>query len=171
MISIGYALFEELIRQEARRMKGSDIPAERNIRIEIPGDSFIPSSYIPDVSDRVRIYRSVWQVSSEAEIDEWIESLTDRFGEPEESVLNCAERARMAHLAAGSGIEEVVISGVTARIVFSPGMEVPASAPDNLSIKVNVEKTGRIIVTIRFRELTDREKVKRTLKLLRFFNS
>ncbi|NOQ21658.1 MAG: transcription-repair coupling factor [Candidatus Aegiribacteria sp.] len=170
MISIGYALFEELIRQEARRLEGIDTGSDTDVRVEIPGDSFIPPSYVPDVSERVRIYRNVWRASCEREIDEWIEYLSDRFGEPEESVLNCAERARIGYLAKRAGIEEVVVSGSAARVVFSPGMDVSRSAPDSMKVRIIVEKTGRIIVNISLKGLTDREKRKRILSLLRYLS-
>ncbi len=171
IISIGYRMFEELIRQEAKHLEGLDTMPETNVRVEIPGDSFIPQTYIPDVSERVRIYRIVWRASREKDIDEWIEYLSDRFGEPGESVLNCAERARIGYLAAGAGIEEVVIDSSKARIVFRPGTITSSSAPDSFKVKVTVEKTGRIMAVVNLRDLSDREKVKRTISILRFFNS
>jgi len=170
MISIGYAMFEELIRQEARRLEGIDSGPDTDVRVEIPGDSFIPPSYVPDVSERVRIYRNVWRASSEREIDELVGYLSDRFGEPDESVLNCAERARIGYLARRVGIEEVVIRGTVARIVFSPGADASRSAPDSLKVRITVEKTGRIIANINLKDLTDKEKVKRTLSLLRYLS-
>ncbi len=170
MISIGYGLFEELIKQEARCLVGLDAADETDVRVEIPGDSFIPQSYIPDVSERVRVYRSVWRASQEKEIDEWIENISDRFGEPSESVLNCAKRARIGYLAARAGIEEVVIGSRVARMVFRPGMVVSGAAPDNLKVRVTVEKTGRIIVNVSTKDLTNPEKVIRTLSLLRYFS-
>ncbi|MEN8208096.1 MAG: transcription-repair coupling factor, partial [Candidatus Fermentibacteria bacterium] len=170
MISIGYALFEDLIRQEARRLEGEDIGEDTDVRVEIPGDSFIPPVYVPDVMERVRIYRNVWKASSEKDIDEWIEYLSDRFGEPEESVLNCADRARIGYLARKAGIEEVVLSGTGARVVFSAGSEASRSAPDSMKVSVSVEKTGRIVVNVSLKGLTDSEKVKRTLSFLRYLN-
>jgi len=170
MISIGYALFEDLIRQEARSLEGVNTGSDTDVRVEIPGDSFIPPSYVPDVTERVRIYRNVWRASSEKDIDEWINYLSDRFGEPEESVLNCAQRARIGYLARKAGIEEVVLGGRAARVVFSPGTEASRSAPDNLKVSVSVEKTGRIVVNIDLKGLKDSEKVIRTLSLLRYLS-
>ena len=170
MISIGYALFEDLIRQEARRLEGIETGQDSDVRVEIPGDSFIPPSYVPDVAERVRIYRNVWRASCESDIDEWIDYLSDRFGEPEESVLNCAKRARIGYLARKACIEEVVISGSLARMVFSPGTEVSRSSPDNLKISVTVEKTGRKVATGHVKGLSDSEKVIRTLSLLRYLS-
>ncbi|MCD4700370.1 MAG: transcription-repair coupling factor, partial [Candidatus Aegiribacteria sp.] len=168
LISIGYALFEELIRQEARQLEGIDPGSDTDVRVEIPGDSFIPPSYVPDVSERVRIYRNVWRISCEKEIDEWIDYLSDRFGDPEESVLNCAERARIGYLAKRAGIEEVVLIGTVARVVFSPGTDASRSVPDSLNVRITVEKTGRILANISLKGLTDREKVKRTVSFLRY---
>ena len=147
-----------------------DTGLDTDVRVEIPGDSFIPPSYVPDVTERVRIYRNVWRASSESDIDEWINYLSDRFGEPEESVLNCAQRARIGYLARKAGIEEVVLGGRAARVVFSPGTEASRSAPDNLKVSVSVEKTGRIVVNIDLKGLKDSEKMIRTLSLLRYLS-
>ncbi len=184
MISIGYALFERLIEQEVKRLKGLNLDSDVTVRVEIPDDSFIPPEYIPDVSERVKIYRSVWRADSEDKIDEWIEYLTDRFGKPEQPVLNCAERARLHYLARGSGIEEVVISGSKALLVFSPGAEVSRSAPDGFRTSVRdrkvscldgfrlstkVEKTGRIIVSIDLKGVSHEGQIKKTAHFLRLF--
>lgn len=167
MISIGYAMFESLIKQEVERLKGLDLDSDITVRVEIPDDSFIPSEYIPSVSERVKIYRSVWRVESENKIDEWIEYLTDRFGKPEQPVLNCAERARLHYLAEGAGVEEVVISGSKARLVFLPGTEVSRSAPEGFRLSTKVEKTGRINVSIDIKGFSSKEQINRTAHFLR----
>lgn len=169
MTSIGYSMFEELIKQEAKRLNGEEIDSDVTVRIEIPGDSFIPSEYIPSVSERVRIYRNAWRVESEEQIDEWIEYLTDRFGVPEQPVLNCSKRARLNYLASRAGVEEVVISGRRARVVFLPGTEVSRSAPDEMQLSITMEKTGRIVVFIELDGLSKEEQINRTVTFLRKF--
>jgi transcription-repair coupling factor (superfamily II helicase) len=168
MVSIGYSLFEELIREEAAQLKGVERCGVSDVRVEIPGDSYIPPSYVPDVSERVRIYRSFWRAASEKDIDDWTAYLEDRFGEPEEPVRNTALRARIGYLARESGIEEVVISGSTGRLVFRPGAGLSDPIPSSAKVRVTAEKTGRVVLTVVLRDLSGKEKTERVLDLMRF---
>lgn len=171
MISIGYSMFEELIREEAARLKGEDSGPMPDVRVEIPGDSYIPPSYVPDVSERVRIYRSFWRARSEKDIDRWAEYLSDRFGEPGEPVRNCILRARTGHLARLSGIEEVVVGGTHARLVFSPGAPKARKLPGDVKVSVSVEKTGRIIMKVALRGLGESGKAERVMDLIRYLQT
>ena len=149
MISIGYSMFEELIRQEAARIKGDPDPERmRTVRIEIPGDSFIPADYVPDIAERVRIYRVFWRVGSEEEIDDWTACISDRYGEPDRPVLNCATRARLHYLALSAGAEEVVVSGQGIRIVFPGGVPVPGRVRRQPFVRCIREKTGRTVLSV-----------------------
>ncbi|MBN2587745.1 MAG: transcription-repair coupling factor [Candidatus Fermentibacteraceae bacterium] len=168
MVSIGYSLFEELIREEAAQLKGVDRGDMSDVRVEIPGDSYIPPSYIPDVSERVRIYRSFWRAESERDIDGWTEYLKDRFGEPEDPVRNTVLRARMGYLARESGMEEVVVSGSTGRLVFRPGARLSDPLPASAKVRVTAEKTGRVVLEVALKGLSDQEKIARLLDLMRF---
>ncbi|OPL19130.1 MAG: hypothetical protein AVO35_12285 [Candidatus Aegiribacteria sp. MLS_C] len=168
MISIGYSMFEELIREEASRLRGTDPDARREVRVEIPGNSYIPEEYVPDVAERVRIYRCFWRAGSEEDIDQWAGYLRDRYGEPEEPVRNTVTRARIALLARMSGAEEVVVSGRSGRLVFSSGAASSGTLPKNLRLRVIPEKTGRISVTVDLVDLAEERKTDRMLELLRF---
>ena len=147
MISIGYSMFEELIRQEVAALKGDPVHACRSVRVEIPGDAFIPSWYVTDIAERVKIYRTFWRVGTEAEIDDWTAYLADRYGEPEEPVRNCAQRAKLNLLALEAGAEEVVISGSSARVVFPPGVRPPASPVAGPRFHAVRERTGRTVLS------------------------
>ncbi len=170
MISIGYSLFEDLIRQEAAKLKGESPDSLRDVRVEIPGDSFIPPSYLPDVTERVKVYRSFWRAVSEGDIDSWTDYLTDRYGRPDEPVLNCARRARLGCLARKLGIEEVVVAGGKGRLVFGPGSSLPETKMPGSRVNVTAESTGRIVVSVGLADLSDQGRVDRMLDLLRFLS-
>jgi len=167
MISIGYSLFEDLIREEAQRLRGEGSPVSRQVRVEIPGDFYLPSAYVPDVTERIRIYRSVWKARSESDIDRWLDYLRDRFGDTGEPVENCALRARIGFLASEAGVEEVVVTSASARLVFAPGAEVDGRIDFPGRPSVKLEKTGRVIVTLGLRGIEEDARMDETLKLLR----
>ncbi len=148
--SIGYSLFESLIREEAARLRGETSPAARHVRVELPCDAYLPEDYIPDVIERVRLYRAVWRSSSEEGIDDWLSYVADRFGDPPPPVTGCADRARVHVLAASASAEEVVAGARALRIVFGPGvLHAKAAARVQGSfgtVALRREKTGRSLL-------------------------
>ncbi|MDM7993989.1 MAG: transcription-repair coupling factor [Candidatus Fermentibacter sp.] len=148
--SIGYSMFESLIREEAERLSGSAGDAVQQVRIELPMEAFLPEDYMPDVVERVRLYRYVWRAGSESEIEDWKGFVRDRFGDPPEQVVNCAERARIHLLARGAGAEEVIGSGRSVRIVLGPGRGAQASKAlsGRPGLSIRHEKTGRMVIGI-----------------------
>ena len=152
MESIGYALFEELIAEEAARLRGESPESSATVRIELPGEAFLPEDYMEDIVERVRLYRSVWRSSTEAEIDDWKSFVRDRFGEMPDPAVNCAERARIRLLAAAAGVEEVVGGSRSVRIVLGAGglplAEVRKRLQDIPVLSAGQERTGRIPVVL-----------------------
>ena len=120
MQSIGYALFESLIGEEVARLRQGHVRKPASVRVELPGKAFISSEYMPDLVERVRLYRSVWRAESEEDVEDWLEMVEDRYGEPPEAVVGCAQRARIHLLAASAGVEEVVADSLGLRVVVSP---------------------------------------------------
>ncbi len=165
--SIGYSMFEELIREEAAALGGSGSAPEKEVRVEIPGDSFIPPWYIPDVTERVRVYRCIWTAGSEDILDDWRSYLEDRYGEPPEPVKNVVERARVALLARGAGAEEVVAAGGKCRFVFPAENVVRGRLPRNPGMTVEIEKTGRVMLRVDFAGLEPEGRVAGILNVLR----
>jgi transcription-repair coupling factor (superfamily II helicase) len=150
MQSIGYAMFESLIGEEVARLRQGHVSRPPGVRIELPGRAFIPADYMPDLVERVRLYRSVWRAETESDVDDWLEMVRDRFGELPEPVLGCAGRARAHLLAASAGVEEVVAEGGCLRLVVSaegPGRRRLKRALEGIG-RVSEERTGRKVCRI-----------------------
>lgn len=149
--SIGYSLFEDLIREEAALLRGSRTAPAPQVRVEIPGESYLPEDYMPDIVERVRLYRALWGALTESEIEDWKSFVRDRFGELPTPVSNCVERARIRLLAAAAGVEEVTGSARMFRLVLAPGGEV-SRVESGLygwtGAGIRVEKTGRVVVSL-----------------------
>jgi transcription-repair coupling factor (superfamily II helicase) len=150
--SIGYSLFEDLIREEAARLRGEAGAARREVRVEIPGEAFLPEDYMPDIVERVRLYRFVWRSDTEKGVEEWKDYVRDRYGELPEPVVNCAERARIRLLAEAAGAEEVVGTSRQVRLVLRPGVMKGAEASRRLAhlpgTRVMEERTGRTVAIV-----------------------
>ncbi len=173
--SIGYSMFEDLIRSEVRLLKREKSASILDSsRVEVPGEAFIPAEYMSDVVERVRLYRSVWRAGTESEIDDWTAYVRDRFGELPEPVVNTAERARLHLLARTAGAEEVVASAGSARVVFAPGLANPRKVMAKLASagargNVREEKTGRVVISLTLQGIAPNERWKVLSELLRIF--
>lgn len=92
MQAVGYNLYCKMLNEAVRRMKGGSVreAAEEDFETvaDIQIDAFIPDSYIRNETLKLDIYRSIAAVENEAERDDMLEELIDRFGEPPRSVLN-----------------------------------------------------------------------------------
>ena len=59
----------------------------------------VDESYIPDVNQRLTVYRRVAAVRNEADLDRIMDEVRDRYGPPPDSVLNLAEYAAIRLMA------------------------------------------------------------------------
>lgn len=80
-----------------------DVRAAVNLRIDLR----IEEEYIPDMNQRLIVYREAAGARSEEEIDRWLDELQDRYGRPPGSVLNLADYSRIRVMADRLGIESI----------------------------------------------------------------
>jgi transcription-repair coupling factor (superfamily II helicase) len=84
--AVGYELFMELLDEEIREIKRSGngqsptTPASKEPEIKTPFPAFLPESYIPDIPQRLSLYRKLSAARSEADVGSVEEELQDRFG-------------------------------------------------------------------------------------------
>ncbi|MEA3265442.1 MAG: TRCF domain-containing protein, partial [Candidatus Fermentibacteria bacterium] len=171
--SVGYSMFEELLSREVRMLKGekgSDSRAQT--RIELPGKAFIPEEYMPDTAERVHLYRWVWRSKTEEGVEQWLDYVKDRFGSVPGPVTGVAHRARVNCLAMKANIEDVLGTSSMARLVF-----LPDGAPRIQKVrgmigekwKVLEEKTGRVVISRKFKNDLPEERMSALLTVLRIF--
>jgi len=78
--TVGYELYCDLLEKAIRRLK--KLPPKKSIEValDLPGNSFIPRSYVPDIRQKIDLYRRMARISSQNELDELSVELVDRFG-------------------------------------------------------------------------------------------
>ena len=68
--------------------------------IDLPGEAYIPRTYVPDMRLKIDLYRRLARVSDHAELADFRAELIDRFGQPlplVEQLLAVAELRIAAH--------------------------------------------------------------------------
>lgn len=88
MDDVGYDLYCKMLTQAVNEEKGIEEIPDFETVIDINISAFIPDTYISNEGQRIEIYKKIGTVEQEADKEEMLEELIDRFGEPPVSVQN-----------------------------------------------------------------------------------
>ena len=77
---VGYELYCQLLEQAVARLK--QLPPQNAIEVDIdlPGEAYIPRSYVPGMRQKIDLYRRLARVADHSQLSDFAEELTDRFG-------------------------------------------------------------------------------------------
>jgi transcription-repair coupling factor (superfamily II helicase) len=108
----------KLLEQTVRELKGEEIEDDRTANVNVQVDLRIDDGYVPDMNQRLTVYRRMGGVRSAEELERVAADVRDRYGPLPASVLNLAEYARVRLLAGSLGIESIDREGRTVVIKF-----------------------------------------------------
>ncbi len=93
--SVGFELYTSMLDRTVREMKGEVAREEVAVQLNLGINIRIPAEYIAEENQRLRMYKRVAGVESEAQLKDVREELADRYGEPPAAVRNLLEYARL----------------------------------------------------------------------------
>jgi transcription-repair coupling factor (superfamily II helicase) len=105
--AVGFDMYMKLLEQTIKELKGEEIEDEVRANVNLRVDLRIDESYIPDMNQRLTVYRRMAGVRSEDALQRVIEEARDRYGPPPASIENLAEYAFIRLLADRVGIESI----------------------------------------------------------------
>jgi transcription-repair coupling factor (superfamily II helicase) len=105
--AVGFDMYMKLLEQTIKELKGEEIEDDIRANVNLRVDLRIDEVYIPDMNQRLTVYRRVAAVRSDAELDRLMDEVRDRYGVPPDSVLNLAEYASIRLLADRIGLESI----------------------------------------------------------------
>ena len=100
MEAVGYDLYCKMLNEAVRHEKGELEDEDFNTAIDLNVDAFIPEYYIPNVYQKLDIYKRIAAIENEDDMDDMLEELIDRFGDIPKKVqqlLNIASLKALAH--------------------------------------------------------------------------
>jgi len=97
--------FKELFSEAQLKRK-----TEREAAVEADLDAFIPGSYVRGDADRLALYRRLYSLTTEEQLREVRDEMTDRFGKFPVEIENLFGMVRLRLVAAGIGFVKVTIS-------------------------------------------------------------
>jgi transcription-repair coupling factor (superfamily II helicase) len=122
--AVGFDLYMKLLAEAVREFRGEPAEAAPDPVVTVEVEAFLPEGYVPEVNQRLGLYKRLAGLSRKEEIGEIRLELLDRFGElppPAERLLEVVE-LRIA--ARALGVEKVEAAGGKALITFAPSTQV-----------------------------------------------
>jgi transcription-repair coupling factor (superfamily II helicase) len=93
--AVGFELYTQMLERAVREMKGEAAPDEAGIQLNLGLNIRIPSDYISEENQRLRMYKRVAGVETESQLRDVRSELTDRYGKPPGAVRNLLEYATL----------------------------------------------------------------------------
>lgn len=109
MEAVGYDLYCKMLNEAVKQLKGEMEEESFSTTIDLNIDAFIPDSYIPNVYQKLDIYKRIATIESEEEMEDMTEELIDRYGDVPKKVMKLLEVAMlkaMAHAVYVTSVEQ-----------------------------------------------------------------
>jgi transcription-repair coupling factor (superfamily II helicase) len=137
--AVGYDMFLKLMETAISEVKGQPVVEPLDPEININRSAFFSEAYIPDIDQRMLMYRRLSRMGEEGEIDELKSELLDRFGPIPAEAKNLLLKIRIKVSARKAAVSRLDLKNGTLYLYFS---ETHLQHPDRL-IDLIVSSGGR----------------------------
>ncbi len=107
---LGFDMYHKILDEAVQELKENEFAAlfkneidlkkiVKDCNIETDLEVRFPETFIPNVSERLRLYTELDNVKNEKELEEFVEQIKDRFGKLPDSVQDLIETARLRWMA------------------------------------------------------------------------
>ena len=125
---VGFDLYIKLLEEAVAQLKGKS-PEEHfaDIKITTDLDLFLPENYISDSNHRVDIYRRFSDAAKLEDIEDLMQELNDRFGQPPEAAINLANLAHIRILCRDLKLKSLQLKGSKLILEFADNTKLERS--------------------------------------------
>lgn len=127
IMSVGFEMYCRLLEEAVRELQGQTAPEIPEPTIEIAVNAYLSDDYIPDQGHKMEVYRKLMLCRRTESVDEVVEELLDRFGDPPAPVRNLLDIAKLKALCFELGLSGVNHSGGSLVFRFNPEPAVTGS--------------------------------------------
>jgi transcription-repair coupling factor (superfamily II helicase) len=119
MLAVGYETYMELLEETVEELRGTIREAEIDPEIRLPVQARLPEEYVPDVSQRLVLYKRLSSAREDEDVDRIRDEILDRYGALPREGESLVEVIRLKSLARRLGV--VAIDLNRGEIVLSVG--------------------------------------------------
>jgi transcription-repair coupling factor (superfamily II helicase) len=117
--AIGFDTYCQLLEQTIAEMKGEGLEDRPESAIKVDLDQFLPDDYVPDINQKLMIYRSLAAARALEEVADVEDSLLDRYGRPPPPAEALLDVARLKALCVLRRVEKLDLARGQAGLVFA----------------------------------------------------
>jgi transcription-repair coupling factor (superfamily II helicase) len=118
--AIGFDLYCQMLERMMEELRTGEARPQVETSISLGVDVKIPDDFVPEETQRLRLYKTIASARTEADIDRQSDDLEDRFGELPVPGQNLLEYARLRVVGQGLGVDSIERKGEHTQIVFNP---------------------------------------------------
>jgi transcription-repair coupling factor (superfamily II helicase) len=122
--AVGYDLYSKLLAEAVQELKGDRTGVAVDPVINVSVEGFLPEDYVPEVNQRLALYKRLAGAASDDELADLRAELADRFGQLPEAAQQLIDVVRIRIVARALGIERVEAGEGSAVITFAPSTPV-----------------------------------------------
>ncbi len=106
LAAIGYEMYCKLMEEAMAEVRGIPDRSELETHVNLNVDAYIPEDYIADSLQRLEIYRRIAALATEADREDIVDELVDRFGEPPAVVETLLDVSQLRALLSRLGVTQ-----------------------------------------------------------------
>ena len=126
--AIGFDLYVQMLEGAVAKLKGEEAAPDLRTTLNLGLDVRIPEEYIPSENLRLRTYKRISSIATEAEKQDVHKELEDRFGALPKSVENLLEYAVLKSMSEKLRIASVERQGTRVALRFHPETQLDPAA-------------------------------------------
>jgi len=138
--AVGFDLYSKLLAEAVRELRGSPAEEVPEPVVTVEVEALLPETYVPEVSQRLALYKRLAGITRAEEIADARSELRDRFGPLPPAAARLLEVVEIRSAARALGIERVEAVGSRVLLTFSPATPV---SPEGLLRAIRAEP-GRL---------------------------
>ncbi len=122
--AVGYDMFLKLMESSIAEIKGEPIQEELEPEIHLPLSAFLPETYVPDIDQRLSLYRRLAKMRDLKELTDLKGEMADRFGRLPQEADNLLLKMMIRILAIRAGCRRLDLADYQLRLQFSEAHQV-----------------------------------------------
>jgi transcription-repair coupling factor (superfamily II helicase) len=118
--AVGYDLYSKLLGEAVRELRGEPTAATVEPVISVDAEGLLPEEYVPEVNQRLALYKRLAAADSAQAVAELRTELADRFGPLPAVAEQLLDTVRIRAAARALAIEKIEVGEGRALITFAP---------------------------------------------------
>jgi transcription-repair coupling factor (superfamily II helicase) len=118
--AVGFDLYSKLLAEAVRELQGESTVATVEPKISMNAEGFLPDDYVPEVNQRLALYKRLASARTDEAVAELRNELLDRFGPLPIPADQLIDTIRIRVAARDLGVERVEVGNGTALLTFAP---------------------------------------------------